>query len=431
MRTITLTTLLQLLISLPLFAQEEWVIQESPVNIDLYSVDFINSNKGIAVGALSTILITNDGGQNWQSISTNFSEVLLGVSYYDELHAVAVGTGGLIIVTEDGGTTWTSHQLPEMLWKLCSVDITNDGKGVACGEQGALLYTSDGGINWSVIQQNETGCLNSVRRVNDSLTYLFGTSGGAQFNQIQVMLNDSITDTYSFYVNYQSNDWNGVLYDGYAFNDTSVVTAGSINLNSNFVGAITVNQELKNPVWESCFTMENIEFFGVDFIENHGVAVGGAADFQPEKSIIIESSDSGASWMKAFETETVSKFRDVKAIGNVAYVVGNNGTIMKKEIETHSESISPNKNNLMIFPNPSSDFNEIKFTLETPGNVNIAVYDLNGRCITLPFAGYLNAGEHQILNPLSSISGTHLTPGIYIVKLVTDKMTSSTKMIIQ
>lgn len=428
MRTITLITLFQLFITLTLYAQEDWVIQESPTNMDLYSVDFINANNGIAVGALGTILKTNDGGQTWQSITTNF-ENLLGVSFYDETHAVAVGVGGQIIVSDDGGATWATHQLPEGQWKLCSVDLTSDGKGVACGDYGIILYTADGGINWTIIQQEVPGCLNSVCRVNDSITYVFGTGGN--LNRIQKLINDNVVDTYSFYINHLSNDWEGTLFDGYAFNDTCVLTVGSLNRYPDVVGAITLNQKFENPVWESCFTMDETEFFGVDFIADHGVAVGGASDFQPEKSVIVESIDGGYMWVKSYETDMVNKFYDVKLIGNVAYVVGNKGMILKKEIVTHCASVSNNESQLVVFPNPSSGNNELKFTLETSGNVVITIYDTDGRLINTPFEGYLNAGEHHITNPVTSESGTNLTPGVYIIRMAVCKKVTNAKLIIQ
>lgn len=424
MRTITLT-LFQLLITLTLFAQEEWVIQESPTNMDLYSVDFINANNGIAVGALGTILKTTNGGQTWQSITTNY-ENLLGVSFYDETHAVAVGVGGQIIVSDDGGTTWTTHQLPENQQKLCSVDITSDGKGVACGDYGIILHTTDGGINWTIIQQEVPGCLNSVRRVNDSVTYVFGTGGN--LNRIQKLINDKVADTYSFYINHLSYDWEGTLFDGYAFNDTSVLTVGSLNHYPDVVGAITINQKFENPVWESCFTMDETDFFGVDFIGDHGVAVGGAADFQPEKCIIVESNDGGTMWVKEYETDLANKFYDVKLIENVAYVVGNKGMILKREIETHSASVSLYESQLIVFPNPSSGNNDLKFTLDAAEYVSIMIYNPDGRLINLPFTGYLNAGEHHITN---SLTGAKLTPGVYFIKLATGTKVTTAKMIIQ
>lgn len=47
-----------------------WFSQTSVTTNDLYSVKFIDSNKGWAVGWFGKILKTIDGGSNWSSQSS-------------------------------------------------------------------------------------------------------------------------------------------------------------------------------------------------------------------------------------------------------------------------------------------------------------------------------------------------------------------------
>ncbi len=430
MRTLILTLLFQFIISVTLLAQEDWVVLESPTGNDLYSVDFINNNKGIAVGEQGTILKTTDGGITWQSIITCITNDLRGVCFYDENHAVAVGTGGQIIVSENGGNTWASHWLPGIQWDLYAVDITPDGIGIASGQQSTILYTSNGGLNWSVVQEQIPGFCNAVRRYNDSITFVFGTSVGP--SQIHKLVNNTIDNVYQFYTYYNSTICEGTLFDGYVFDETSVITVGRVEYNfPQILGSININQELENNIWDNYLTMDSVEFKGVDFIGDYGI-VAGSRNTKPEKSIILETMDGGKIWNNTYQIENTPNLRDVKMIGNMAYVVGNEGLIMKKLIQTTGiKANDPNTTNLTVYPNPSRGDCQINFTLEAPESVCINVFDMNGRLINTPFTGNLGTGTHNIINPLTTEPGKSPIPGLYLIRLMAGSQTSTVKILIR
>lgn len=428
-RKILTTTLIVFLTAMNLFAQEEWITQESGTDKILYSVDFINANKGIAVGEAGTILKTNDGGLTWQNITTSITNDLKGVSFYDENHAVAVGSGGQIIVSENGGNNWTSHWLPGIQINLYAVDISADGKGIAAGQQSTMLYTTDGGLNWSVIQEQVPGFCQSVSCYNDSVTFVFGSGIGP--NRIYKLVNNLVTNIYNFYVDYGSENWEGSIFDGYVFDEESIVTVGRITRYPSLVGNITSNQELTAPVWESCFTLDSCEFRGVDFIGNYGIAVGGI-DLGPEKTVIVETNDGGTTWIDTYNTDGKSpNLKDVKLIGNVAYAVGNDGIIMKKVTGTHAVSHDLSEPSLSIAPNPAADQFEISITLSSPEFVSIDIYDMNGRLINTPYKGKLGAGNHRITTLLTATSGIAPKPGVYIIRLLAGNTVTSAKLIIR
>lgn len=427
-RKIYLITFFQFLLVFNLLAQEEWITQSSGTDKILYSVDFITDNNGIAVGEEGTILKTNDGGLSWQSVTTCFTNDLKGVSFYDEKHVVAVGNDGQIIVSENGGENWTSHWLPGIQWDLYAVDITPDGKGIASGQQSTILYTMDGGINWSVIQEQITGFCHSVRRYNDSITYVFGS--GVIPNQIHRLVNDKITNTYNFLIDYQGENWEGSIFDGYVFNDSSLATIGRIFRYPYVLGNISVNQALESPVWESCLIKDSCEFRGVDFIGNYGITVGGM-ERGPGKSVIFETADGGTTWTDAYKNDKTPNLKDVKMIGNVAYTVGNDGIIMKKVTGTHAFLRDINEIGLTISPNPSADFTEISFTLSSSEFVEINIYDVNGKLIHSIYRGKLDSGSHRIANPLTARSGNNPQPGVYIIRLLAGNTVHTAKMIVQ
>jgi len=114
----------------------------------LCSVHFIDENTGWSVGTNGTVLYTNDGGDNWNTQTSNTNANLESVSFADAQNGWAVGArfpGGKIVRTADGGATWTEQTVDERLISVCFVTAQS---GWAVGENGILLKTTDGGLTW-------------------------------------------------------------------------------------------------------------------------------------------------------------------------------------------------------------------------------------------------------------------------------------------
>jgi photosystem II stability/assembly factor-like uncharacterized protein len=184
----------------------------------LYGVDFVNSQRGWAVGGAggNLIISTSDGGANWVTAATTattglfdvhfpvmdtgyvcgmfgtISKTVDGVNWITQNSGVpshlysiffvnsklgyCVGDTGRIIKTIDGGATWVT-QVSGTTNILISVFFINSQKGYAVGTSGTILYTNNGGANWT--QQN-SGVTNTLYSVHfpDSLTgYICGDNG--------------------------------------------------------------------------------------------------------------------------------------------------------------------------------------------------------------------------------------------------------------
>jgi photosystem II stability/assembly factor-like uncharacterized protein len=83
-----------------------------PVTITLASAFFVSDKKGWAVGHDSTIITTEDGGENWikQYGGGEHEQALLSVFFRDASHGIAVGAFNMTIETTDGGKTWTERK---------------------------------------------------------------------------------------------------------------------------------------------------------------------------------------------------------------------------------------------------------------------------------------------------------------------------------
>lgn len=83
-------------------------------------------------------------------------------------------------------------------------------------------------------------------------------------------------------------------------------------------------------------------------------------------------------------------------------------------------------NNILLFPNPASDFTNVQFTLSKNSNVEIKIINLNGQTILTKNLTQVNAGKQTI-----EISTNDLKNGIYIVSIKSIDGVFLTKLIKQ
>uniref|UniRef100_A0A7V3VUT0 T9SS type A sorting domain-containing protein n=1 Tax=candidate division WOR-3 bacterium TaxID=2052148 RepID=A0A7V3VUT0_UNCW3 len=140
----------------------------SPVYEDFFDVHFFDPNNGIVVGGneldyAPMILKTTDGGVTWDTIPAPANAYYLrALDFVDNQKGWAVGRFGTIVHTTDGGNTWIFQTNPATT-TLFDVDFSDTLHGVACGYN-IILYTTNGGQNWNIGHIrgiNEEGTLNN------------------------------------------------------------------------------------------------------------------------------------------------------------------------------------------------------------------------------------------------------------------------------
>lgn len=84
----------------------------------------------------------------------------------------------------------------------------------------------------------------------------------------------------------------------------------------------------------------------------------------------------------------------------------------------------PNEHKLQgAYPNPFNPSTEIRYTLSEVTDVQIVVYDMNGRKITTLVNESQRAGEHQVL-----FDGNNLSSGVYVYRIITDNWSDAGRM---
>ena len=121
-----------------------WQFKSVPSYSRMFSICFINSNQGWAVGDYGTIIKSTNGGELWTGQITVTSQTLRDIEFIDENNGWAVGTGGTILHTINGGTNWFL-QNSNTSNDLFGVSFYNQNVGWAAGDLGSVITTENGG----------------------------------------------------------------------------------------------------------------------------------------------------------------------------------------------------------------------------------------------------------------------------------------------
>jgi photosystem II stability/assembly factor-like uncharacterized protein len=156
---------------------ETWNEVESSTNYDLSSITFSSDQKGCIVGSY-TILSTQNGGLTWTN-QFNFNYNLYSIKFVSSEIGYAVGYPGLILKTTDGGNTWNSQTSPVSGF-LSSVDFTSENEGWASGQNGIIIHTTNGGATWTSVPSGTSSWLYSIDFVNSNLGWAVGYTGVIQ-----------------------------------------------------------------------------------------------------------------------------------------------------------------------------------------------------------------------------------------------------------
>lgn len=110
-------------------------------------------NRGLVVGEFGQIARSDDGGTTWQPVKSGVSSSLMSVAMRDAENGIAVGLTGVVLVTRDGGKNWdaaerqTREHLNNAIW---------DGKQwIVVGDKGVLVTGDEGGKSWHATRVSE------------------------------------------------------------------------------------------------------------------------------------------------------------------------------------------------------------------------------------------------------------------------------------
>ncbi len=149
-------------------ADGQWSKVDSGAKSRLFSVRLNSKGMAVAVGAFGTVLVSEDGGQNWRALTLDWTiyaadgmEPHLYAAALNEDGAITIaGEFGLILRSNDAGASWQVLHKGDA--SLFGMQLREDGIGYAVGQSGAILRTDDNGANWTTLDSGTEALLLSV-----------------------------------------------------------------------------------------------------------------------------------------------------------------------------------------------------------------------------------------------------------------------------
>ena len=335
---------------------------------------FTNENTGYIAGAVGSILRSTDAGNTFTPLVTGTTENLTRLTFLDENTGYASGTNGTVIRTTNAGLLWTAANIPGA--GLIRFDIIDANSVIAVS--GLNVYkTTNGGTNW------QAGILTGRSSVGvDMVNTLTGYIAGSEGNSISSV--NRTTDG--------GNSWQLII--------------------DNF----------QSPLNGICFTSENTGFI-----------YGGISSSIPSlsTSYIGKTTNGGLNWYTQSSGSnwpvTDISFSNTNIGLAIAFDVvsyTNNGGGSIGIIQTSSNipnafSISQN------YPNPFNPVTNIEFEISKTSDVNLTIYDVNGKELEVLVSSKLNAGTYK-----ASWDASKYSSGIYLYTIKSENFQETKKMIL-
>jgi photosystem II stability/assembly factor-like uncharacterized protein len=407
-----LSFLILMSLAYPSSAQTQpWKKLQSPVNITLRYLFFVDSLTGWAAGEAGTIIRTTDGGNSWGVQNSTVQTFIMDIFFVDENLGWALTLkdvspfNSVILKTTNGGDDWHAENFPDSSKLIRTIFFFDSLSGFVGGSY--IAYTSDGGHNWveADIDSNMVSGY-PVYKFN-FLNRQFGYACGGFFDQAGV-----IWRTTNSGLNWTAQGVSAdEVFDIFIFDSLNAITLSGDPEGLYPIAKITTTNS--GEIWSN----EDLPYFGLSFAidfrtYNEGWSASGYK--------FLLTTNHGVSWNE-FETPDSVVVYDLQFTdARTGYAVGENGVILKLDptlvgveqvINTPTEIILHQN-----YPNPFNPNTVISYQLPVSGNVSLKVYDVLGNEVVTLVDEYKPAGTYEVeFNASSTIR--NLASGIYFYQL--------------
>lgn len=154
-----------------------WSIQRlGGANEIWYDIQMLDAQRGWVVGAGGRVLLTRNGGLQWQPRSTLFDETLRALWFVDPQFGWAVGEHGIVLHSQDGGLSWRDQPLGTGS-TFTAVHFRDRANGWIAGESERLFSTDDGGRTWRATPAPTAPPFYAIRFFDDRHGWLVAKDG--------------------------------------------------------------------------------------------------------------------------------------------------------------------------------------------------------------------------------------------------------------
>lgn len=305
------------------------------------------SDRLIAVGSNSTIMTSDDEGENWDltfnpaGMYNNF--YCKHVYFINQTTGFITGSSESILKTVDGGDSWqvkyTNDIQPEYLFS--EIVFNNDSSGFAIGMEGHLLKTTDQGETWSPVPSGTSFFLRSIEFF-DEQHGMIACNGNSVEDGHVLLTNDGGTIW-----NYQPNP--AGIPVNYSINDIHKLTDSIILISAGRDGTMHIFKSTdEGSSWYDKYNLLAYSLNFSSFDSLHSVAGSLAQAYQCK---IVRTIDGGETWeiiipenFTWWSTEGICYYDSLNlmAVGSFGkYYKSYDGGItwIKKDIHEYSQAI--------------------------------------------------------------------------------------------
>ncbi|HLP14201.1 MAG TPA: YCF48-related protein [Flavobacteriales bacterium] len=387
-----LTTAFMVLVMYPASAQ--WTDLTTGITNDLNDVHFINNNEGWAVGRQGKIIHTTNAGSTWTLQNSGTTNDLNDVFMVNSTCGYCVGNGGKTL--KYNGTTWSTLSIG-FSQDMFGVHFLTTTEGWISGDWGRIMMTTDGGSSWTTQMDNSiySNTFNDLSMISSSDGWAVGSSGRV--------------------LHYDGANWSNV---------SNPASAGLINLYSvsfnNTSNGFMTGESSKVYQWDGSSWNEHstslpdnsFHVYGVHTISNTLAYAATSAGFGGEGYILKYN---GTSWITSYSytgmgTELFTGIHFPSA--GKGYCVANSGIVKTLGTASAIDENAVAELDVNVFPNPVSDFVNIRYNLEKGSQVTIEIFNLSGHKIIDLCSFIQGAGWHEFKADLRAFES-----GVYLVKI--------------
>lgn len=250
--------------------------------------------------------------------------------------------------------------------------------------------------------------------------------------------NTVIADNANLLVDYPTNDLTApVLLPQSGSPLLSGADFTNSNLQDAFFEDVTFKGAFGATDWTACwanFDPQNTVYAGTIFL------AGATADFSASttnfNTTFTNASTDADSYLWNFGDGATSTQEDpahtyaasgAYVVTLIAYSPCGNDTLTETiNVTVGIEDMIPAIANVMAFPNPFSTETNIQVTLNERTNMNVAVFNMEGKLVANLYNGKANDGVHTL-----KFNAEGQPTGLYFARIVTDKSTRTVKLVVR
>lgn len=282
-------------------------------NNNFTDIEFVNNNFGVICGSYGTLLKTENGGSNWQTINTGTSHSFFKVSVISE-NEFYISRAGLYKTINKGYSFTELGNFSNYIGTIFDLHFFDANNGLIY-KNGLIIKTDDSGVYWDTVY-HEAGYASLIQFPSNEIGYI---TGGASWDGMSYGEMHKTNDGGNTWINI------GNTPDIYNWEITAMLffdeeTGYFTNFNREFyktndggLNWILVSDSLPRIFDEMVF-LSNDEGYGLSSFS------------------IFKTIDGGISWKDDYTDSSMVFSSLAKTFDNKLFVVGNDGVILRKKL---------------------------------------------------------------------------------------------------